>query len=185
VKARGGLVLLLALTPAPVSAQAWYTIGVGAGGNRVSCQDCESIERFWGPSGYLRAGGTVGKNVSVGGEIAFWQASIDGSDAYLRAVEGVVLWHPSPSGGFFGQAGLGLGRLRNVFTIEGETVRASETGLSVMVGVGYDLRVGKRVFLTPSVMSIAVPTATIDTPAGPLNNVVATLFFAGLGITIR
>jgi hypothetical protein len=54
-----------------------------------------------------------------------------------------------------------------------------------MVGVGYDLRVGNRVFLTPSVMSVAVPTATIDTPAGPLNNVVATLFFAGLGITIR
>ncbi len=27
--------------------------------------------------------------------------------------------------------------------------------------------------------------ATIDTPAGPLDNMVATLFFAGLGVTIR
>ncbi|HKU62778.1 MAG TPA: outer membrane beta-barrel protein [Gemmatimonadales bacterium] len=185
MRAAGRLALLLALAPAPLSAQAWYTIGGGAGGNRVSCADCEKIERFWGGSGYLRAGGTVGRNVSVGGEFAFWQASIDGSDAYLRAIEGVVLWHPKPPGGFFGQAGLGLGRIRNVYTIDGETVRASETGLSVMVGVGYDLRVGKRVFLTPSVMSIAVPTATIDTPAGPLDNVVSTLFFAGLGVTIR
>jgi hypothetical protein len=57
--------------------------------------------------------------------------------------------HPSPPGGFFGQAGLGLGRSRNVFTTEGTAVRASETGLSVIVGV------------------------------------VATLFFAGLGVTIR
>ena len=54
-----------------------------------------------------------------------------------------------------------------------------------MVGVGYDLRVGNRIFLTPSLMSIAVPAATIDTPAGPLKNMVATLFFAGLGVTIR
>ena len=185
MKAGAHLLLLLALAPVPVSAQAWYTIGAGAGGNRVDCENCESIERFWSGSGYLRAGGTVGENVRVGGEFVFWQKSLEGSDAYLRAIEGVVLWHPSPPGGFFGQAGLGLGRIRNVFTIDSTTVRASETGLSVMVGVGYDLRVGKRVFLTPSVMSIAVPTATIDTPAGPLNNVVATLFFAGLGVTIR
>jgi hypothetical protein len=97
----------------------------------------------------------------------------------------VVLWHPSPPGGFFGLAGLGLGRIRNVFATGGTTVRASETGLSVMVGVGYDLRVGNRIFLTPSLMSIAVPAGTIDTPAGPLENTVATLFFAGLGVTIR
>jgi hypothetical protein len=179
------LALLLLLAPAPLSAQAWYAIGGGTGSNRVSCVNCESIERFWGGSGYLRAGSTLGKSISVGGEFAFWQASIDGSEAYLRVIEGVVLWHPSPPGGFFAQAGLGLGRLRDVFTTDSTTVRASETGLSVMVGVGYDLRVGKRVFLTPSVMSIAVPTATIDTPAGPLNNVVATLFFAGLGVSIR
>ena len=81
MRAAGRLALLLALAPAPLSAQAWYTIGGGAGGNRVSCADCEKIERFWGGSGYLRAGGTVGRNVSVGGEFAFWQASIDGSDA--------------------------------------------------------------------------------------------------------
>jgi hypothetical protein len=185
VRARGRLLLLLTLTPAPVSAQAWYTIGAGAGGNRISCQECESIERFWSGSGYLRAGGTVGEHVRVGGELVFWQKSLEGSEAYLRAIEGVVLWHPTPPGGFFGQAGLGLGRIRNVFTTGGTTVRASETGLSVMVGAGYDLRVGKRIYLTPSVMSIAVPTATIDTPAGPLDNVVATLFFAGLGVTIR
>ena len=98
MRAAGRLALLLALAPAPLSAQAWYTIGGGAGGNRVSCADCEKIERFWGGSGYLRAGGTVGRNVSVGGEFAFWQASIDGSDAYLRAIEGVVLWHPKPPG---------------------------------------------------------------------------------------
>jgi len=83
----------------------------------------------------------------VGGELVFWQKSLEGSDAYLRGIEGVVLWHPSPPGGF--------------------------------------LRVGKRGFLTPSLMSIAVPAATIDTPAGPLDNMVATLFFAGLGITFR
>ena len=84
---------------------------------------------YWGS--LLAAGvGTSGWAVAA----LLLQASIDGSAAYLRVVEGVVLWHPSPPGGFFGQAGLGLGRIRDVFTIEGTTVRAAETGLSVMVG---------------------------------------------------
>ena len=51
MRAGGRLLLLLALAPAPLSAQAWYTIGAGAGGNRVDCENCESIERFWGGSG--------------------------------------------------------------------------------------------------------------------------------------
>lgn len=87
--------------------------------------------------------------------------------------------------GFFAQAGLGLSRLRNVFDLEGATVRAAETGLSVMLGLGYDIRVAGRVHLTPSVSSVVVPTATIDTPSGPLDNVVATLFQFGLGVTLR
>jgi len=185
VRVGARLALLLALAPAPLSAQAWYTIGAGAGGNRVSCQDCESIERFWSGSGYLRAGGTVGDHVRVGGELVFWQKSIEGSDAYLRAIEGVVLWHPVSARRLLRAGGARPGpnpeRLHHGRD-HGSRVgdRAQRDG-----GVGYDLRVGKRVFRTPSVMSVAVPTATIDTPAGPLDNVVATLFFAGLGVTIR
>jgi hypothetical protein len=151
----------------------------------VSCDNCEEITRHWGGSGYLRAGGNLNSRVRLGGELYFWQASIDDSQVHVRGLQGIVLWHPWRTGGFFTQAGLGLSRLRNVFDLEGSTVRAAETGLSVMLGLGYDIRIVRQLFLTPSVASVVVPTATIDTPAGPLDNVVATLFQFGLGLTLR
>ena len=185
MRAAGHLVLLLALAPAPVSAQTWYTIGAGAGGNRVSCENCKSIERFWSASGYLRAGGTLGEHVRVGGELVFWQKSLEGSDAYLRAIEGVVLWHPSPPGDSSDRPGSDWVGSERLHDGRHHGARVGDRTQRDGGSVGYDLRVGKRLFLTPSLMSIAVPAATIDTPAGPLDNMVATLFFAGLGVTIR
>ncbi len=172
---------------APLAAQggAWYTLGGGAASNRVSCDNCEEITRHWGGSGYLRAGGHLNTRVRLGGELYFWQGAIGGSEVYVRVAQGIVLWHPWQSGGFFAQAGLGLSRLRNVFDLEGATVRASETGISVMLGLGYEVRIAGRFHLTPSLSSVVVPTATIDTPSGALDNVVATVFQLGLGVTFR
>ena len=44
---------------------------------------------------------------------------------------------------------------------------------------------GLRVRQRPSLSSVVVPTATIDTPSGTLDNVVATVFQLGLGVTFR
>jgi hypothetical protein len=81
--------------------------------------------------------------------------------------------------------GLGLSRLRNSFAVGGETVRGAETGLNVSAGVGWDVPLGKAIYLTPRVASVVVPVATIDSPAGPLDNVVSTLYRFELGLTFR
>jgi Outer membrane protein beta-barrel domain len=181
------ILALIALAPASVAAQSgfWWSVGGGAGRNRVSCETCEEIKGYWGASGFVRAGGDVSPHVKVGGELHFWQASIEESDAYVRGIQAVVHWYPSTSGGFFGQVGLGLSRIRNSFDVGGETVRAAEVGLNVSAGVGWDIPVGKGIYLTPRVASVVVPVATIDTPAGPLENVVSTIYRFELGLTFR
>ena len=103
----------------------------------------------------------------------------------LRGIQAVVLWYPSPPGGFFGQAGLGLSRIRNSFDVGGETVRGGETGLGVTAGIGWDFPLRKGLYLTPRIASVVVPVATIDTPAGPLDNVVSTLYRFELALTFR
>jgi hypothetical protein len=178
---------LIALAPDSAAAQNgfWWSVGGGAGRNRVSCENCEEINRYWGPTVFVRAGGDVSPHIKVGGELHFWQASIEGSDAYIRGVQAVVHWYPSTSKGFFGQVGLGLSRTRNSFDLGGETVRSAEIGLNVSAGVGWDVPLGKGIYLTPRVASVVVPVATIDTPAGPVDNVVSTIYRFELGLTFR
>lgn len=168
----------------PARSGLWLAAGGGAARNRVDCDTCGEIGRYWGGMVFVRAGGTITDRVRLGGETYSWQRGLEEEDSYLRGAQGIVLWYPSfPTLGFFVQAGLGLARLYNDFRREGSPVRAAETGMSVMLGVGYDVRVTRRLWLTPMVSSTAVPTATIDTPSGPLENVVGTLFLLGVGVT--
>lgn len=181
------IVALAAIAPGSAGAQSgvWVSAGGGAARNRVSCESCEDITHHWGASGFVRVGGVASEHVLVGGELHFWQASIEDQDVYVRGVQAVVLWYPSPPGGFFGQAGLGLSRIRNSFDVGGEVVRGGETGLGVTAGVGWDFPLRKGLYLTPRVASVVVPVATIDTPAGPLDNVVSTIYRFELGLTFR
>jgi hypothetical protein len=188
MRPRLALVLaMIAFAPGTAGAQSgfWWSVGGGGARNRVSCETCEEISHHWGVSGFLRAGGELSDHVAVGGELHFWQGSIEESEAYVRGVQAVVHWYPSASGGFFGQVGLGLSRVRSSFDVGEGTVRAAETGLNVSAGVGWDVPLGKGIYITPRVASVVVPVATIDTPAGPLDNVVSTLYRFELGLTFR
>ena len=188
MRPRLGLVLAM-ITVAPGSAGAQsgfsWSVGGGAARNRVDCETCAEIKNYWGVSGFVRAGSGISDHVVVSGELHFWQGDVEGNTAYLRGIQGLVQWYPSSSTGFFGQVGLGLSRLKNSFDVGGETVRGAETGLNVSAGVGWDFPIGKGIYLTPRVASVVVPVATIDSPAGPLDNVVSTLYRFELGLTFR
>ena len=56
---------------------------------------------------------------------------------------------------------------------------------AVTAGVGWDIPLGKAIYLTPRVASVVIPVATLDTPAGPLDNVVSTIYRFELGLTFR
>jgi hypothetical protein len=119
----------------------WFSIGVGGGS--LGCEECD--ERSNGGVGMLAFGGKLSNTVLMAGSANGWTRSEDGATLTvgLVAVEG--RFYPSSSGGFFLKAGAGIGSLDVSFG----SVTVSETGAGVLAGLGYDIRVGRMISITP------------------------------------
>jgi hypothetical protein len=100
-----------------------------------------------------------------------------GTSGYARTIAGEVVsvgtldarvrFYPSRTSGFFMNAGLGLGTL----SVDDDT----EYGVGAMLGLGWDIRVGRNVSLTPFWNGFAMSNANGDANVGQL----------GLGFTIH
>jgi len=82
-----------------------------------------------------------------------------------------VRFYPSTTGGFFLTGGLGVGTV----SAGGSGYIASETGLGMLFGVGYDVRVGRNTSLTPYWSGFAMRNANTDANVGQV----------GLAITLH
>jgi hypothetical protein len=150
-------------TPKNARSGVWFNAGLGYG--TVGCQDCDSRED--GLSGNLTIGGTLNDRFLIGFGTAGFTKSIDGERFNVGHYDARVRFYPSRTNGFFVTGGAGIGRM----SFEGE----SETGLSVLLGLGYDIRVAKNVSLTPFWNGYAMSNSNVDANVGQL----------GIGITIH
>lgn len=140
--------ILLGMVATPGEAQRaqmrdgfWFTVGVGGGS--LGCKDCE--ERENGGAGTIALGGTLSRNVLLGGSLNGWTKSEDGATLTVGLVAVEARFYPSATGGFFLKAGAGVGSVDLSFG----NVTVSENGAGGMVGLGYDIRVGRMISLTP------------------------------------
>jgi len=147
------VVALLCLAVGSASAQRpqaregfWISGGLGYGSFDLGCDGCES-DRESGVTALLAMGGTAGRSVLIGAELEGWRKEIDGVDLGFGHLSGVVYWYPRPSAGFFVKGGLGVARLTADAGPFGDD---RETGLGLHGGVGYDVRVGRTLSLTPA-----------------------------------
>lgn len=156
---RGSLMLgMLALLAGAGPAQAqegrpqtrqgfWFGLGLGYGS---LCGD-ECDERAGSGSGYFKLGGTLSQKVLLGFESNAWVKKE--SDITVSQVNGsgVAYFYPSATGGFHLKAGLGFVRATVAFDVPGgsQTISSSETGVGGLLGLGYDVRVGRNVSLVP------------------------------------
>jgi hypothetical protein len=124
----------------------WFNGGLGYGS--LGCDDCSRREGAL--SGGLALGGTVSQKVLLG----------------------VIRFYTSGAGGFFLLGGLGVGSIRAEVSGFGSD---TETGYGALVGLGYDIRVGNNVSLTPFWNGFAASTTSADANVGQL----------GLGVTIH
>lgn len=120
----------------------WFNAGLGYG----SLGQTDADAREGGLSGGLQVGGTISPKLLVGAGSNAWTKSEDGATLTAATYTALVRFYPSVSGGFFLNGGVGIGRVD--LSIDG-LGSASETGLGVMLGLGYDFRVGRNVSLTP------------------------------------
>jgi hypothetical protein len=154
--------LVAALTAGPAEAQhaqrrAGFTFGVGLGYGWMSlgCDDCASGaggEREGGLGGNIMLGAALAPTVVVGAEATGWSRTGDDSSLFFTNVSGSVYFYPMAAQGLFLKGGIGTSVVKTVIGSGGfGSQTESERGLGLLLGAGYDLRLGTNPTVTPVV----------------------------------
>lgn len=101
-----------------------------------------------------------------------WTKKEDGVTLTAGSLTALVRFYPSETGGFFLLGGLGIGTIDVSISGFGS---ASETGAAALLGLGYDIRVGTNVSITPFWNGVGISASDADANFGQI----------GLGITIH
>jgi len=154
--------------PAQLRHGFWFSGGLGYGS--LGCQSCSGREGAL--SGNISLGGTLSPRVLLGVSTNGWTKSDSGSTLTVAAITAAVRFYPSATGGFFLTGGLGLGTVSAGINGFGS---ASQTGGAMLLGLGYDIPIGRSVSLTPYWNGYALTYSGGDANVGQL----------GLGITVH
>ena len=124
----------------------WITGGPSYGSLDLGCPGCET-DRESGLTLLLALGGTVRPNLLLGGEIEGWGKEIEGVDLTVGHASGVLYWYPRVTSGLFLKGGVGIA---SYSADAGPLGEEDDTGLGLHGGIGYDVRVGRNLSLTPA-----------------------------------
>jgi hypothetical protein len=129
----------------------WFSIG-GGYGSAGTTGDGFSSAKETGPVAILRIGGTYSPSLLLGGEVAAWGRSVDGSTVIFGYASAIGQYYLDPAGGFFLKGGLGVATYRVTFDDDPDgSDTEEESGVGVTLGFGYDYRFASKVSLTPQV----------------------------------
>ena len=146
----------------------WFHVGLGYG--TLGCKNCSG--RTGGLSGELQFGGTLSQKVQLGVGTNGWTKSENGATLTVATLTALIRFYPSATGGFYLLGGLGIGTISASASGFGGS---SETGAGAVLGLGYDIRVGRNVSLTPFWNGFAMNSSSTDANVGQI----------GLGVTFH
>lgn len=185
------LLAALVAFAAPASAQqartGWWAEGAaGYGYLRVGTAD-DQVRRSEGVSGLLRVGRKIGTRTSLGLEATWFQRDRDTTSIRVGALHAIALFDPWRSLPLHLQMGVGIsdGRVTVAIPVT-QVFEAKGTGVGLSFGVGYDIRVGRHLAITPSVATHIAALGDITfSPTAIADDVIATAYHVGVGITWR
>jgi Outer membrane protein beta-barrel domain len=181
------LLILLGIPAAPALAQEdarppvehrGFWIGFGAGGGMNFADFAEGSRA--GVGGYVRLGGTVSPKILLGGEASGWGRDIGGGTFSESGGMAVVLFYPAGPGAFL-KAGAGFAGWAVSTSVGSTTTTTTAGGFAGTLGIGYDLRIGTNLFLTPN-LDFLYHTLESDNTAFASISAGAVLLFT-LGLT--
>jgi hypothetical protein len=127
----------------------WFGAGIGAGGESNDVvADAGYSDVFYQPTFSLIAGGTLGPNLRLGGEVISWINEEADAVESLSSALLVVQFYPLKSAGLYLKGGFGIGRNAVEFD---DGFNVGDTGLAGLIGAGYELRLSRQVYLNPVV----------------------------------
>jgi hypothetical protein len=162
---------ILRAVPQPLQAREglWFNAGLGYGS--LGCDTC--VGTLGGGSGGLSFGWTISERLRVGvGTMGYYRSLEDSVALSASTLGALVHFYPIRTSGFLLTGGVGVGTISAAARGLGS---ASETGLGVVFGVGWDVRVGSKVSLTPFWNGFTVRTSNLAANVGQL----------GLAITVH
>jgi hypothetical protein len=125
----------------------WLGVGVGAGGESYDFQPGTGYSNvLYRPTVSVRLGGTVNQHLRLGGEVLSWINENGPAVESLSSALFVAQFYPIASTGFYLKGGVGIGR--NAVEFE-DGFDTGDTGFAGLVGAGYELRLGRRIYLNP------------------------------------
>lgn len=119
----------------------WANFGFGWAS--LGCDGCENREE--GGAAALALGGTLSPHWQLGGGVHLWTKEQGQVTRTVSLVSFMAKFYPSSAGGFHLIGGLGVASID--FEVGNRSV--SEAGSGIVLGVGYDIRIGRNVSLTP------------------------------------
>jgi hypothetical protein len=139
------------MSSGPQRAGFWWGFGLGAGQADVKCEGCTDVDPETFPMLHVSLGGTLSQSLTLGVQFgggqksgAFGEAS--STDVAVGDANVSVYWYPMSAGNLWIQGGLtGV-----FFEAKNGAAKVSAVGGGLTAGVGYDLRMGRNMSITPS-----------------------------------
>ncbi len=127
----------------------WAGFGIGAGGESFDLRDGAGYSsELYRPTVSLRLGGTVGRQLRLGGEVLSWIDERGDAVESLTSFLFIGQFYPLSTTGLYLKGGAGLGRNAVDFDFGHGS---GDTGFAGLLGAGWELRVGRRFYLNPAV----------------------------------
>jgi hypothetical protein len=145
------LTMMTGLSPTSLAAQRpqtrqgfWVSMSGGTGNLSWSCDGCSKRDHGGGTLA-VRLGGSPSQNVLLGAEFneLFVDLGVDEIAAGYGAF--TAYWYPSATGGLFLKGGVGVGHYQRT----SDTLTARSSGAAILLGAGYDIRVGRKFSVNP------------------------------------
>lgn len=127
----------------------WAGLGLGAGGESFDPRTGAGYSSvLYKPTVSLRLGGTLNPHLRLGGEILSWINERHRAVESLTSALFIAQFYPATSMGLYLKGGLGIGR--NAVDFD-NGFGESDTGFAGLLGAGYELHLGRRLYLNPAI----------------------------------
>ena len=111
----------------------WYNVDVAPGWARVTYDICAG-RRTTGPSAFVGVGGTTGRAIRVGAELAGWRQRDGGVTQTLLSFGAAAYWYPNVRRQFYLRGGVTLSMHR----VNDGTDVVTSSGIGPQLGIGYE-----------------------------------------------